>query len=133
MDERIAWITPDLRDPIKNPYYQFIATNPTLDLQMRVGPNVALQNDKWIDSATEASIHFTGLTSKRPICFYLITQIDIPGLNFDDPDMIEEIFGKYGDKFQSLTDLDNPSDLPKLVFPDIEERRLEREKENQEK
>ncbi|OGD62032.1 hypothetical protein A2160_00520 [Candidatus Beckwithbacteria bacterium RBG_13_42_9] len=104
--------------------YEFIATNETLGVDMVVHAPVLFQGQGAVRLDNEAEVQFTTAGVNRSlVAQYNITQEGIPDLNFQDTDMIEEIFGRYGFRFSSLESVEDAAQLPSLVFVDIEEQK----------
>ena len=106
--------------------YQFKRHNPKLKVEMSiVPPMLATEDQGFIRIDSEATVSFYDETGRIVGEPFVITQRDIPGLDFNNLDLVEEVFDKYGDRFERLEQAGSAS-LAEEVFVDIIELRKKR-------
>lgn len=127
MDKSTNYEIRRFNDPSGTENVEFIAKNDHLGIKMQVCPPFLAREDTHAIEWQKNELEIVFLDDKgkliMPLEHYIITKFDIPNLDADNKELLEEIFAKYAAKFSTVTEYKNFSDLISQIFVDIEEKR----------
>ncbi len=130
MTEQSIYEIREFSDPSGQKNTELIARNEHLGIKMQICPPFIAREDahklEWQKGEFEVMFLDDKVKHAAPIGSYFITKSDIPSLDTDNKDLLEEVLTKYAKKFSTITQYKDFNDLIGQIFIDIDEQRKRR-------